>query len=274
MSVSKTIILAAIFHCQERPMSNLIEVRGLTKSYQKARGMFSRQTIMALSEVSFSLEAGQTLAIVGETGSGKSTLAKLLVGIEQPDKGDILMAGQPLNCADYQKTNHLIRYIFQDAARSLDPNQKIANILHDVLRYSTVLSFEQREHKIANTLKLLGLLNEHGNYYPHMFSGGQLQRVALARALILDPKILILDEALTALDPSLRAQIVNLLLELQQKTGLAYLLITNQLRLVRHIADQTLVLHKGVALDYGETSSVFENPQHEYTRKLIKSIEY
>jgi cationic peptide transport system ATP-binding protein len=107
-----------------------------------------------------------------------------------------------------------------------------------------------------------------------MFSGGQLQRVALARALILDPKILILDEALTALDPSLRAQIVNLLLELQQKTGLAYLLITNQLRLVRHIADQTLVLHKGVALDYGETSSVFENPQHEYTRKLIKSIEY
>lgn len=255
-------------------MSNLIEVRDLTKTYQKARGMFSRQTIMALSKVSFSLDAGQTLAIVGETGSGKSTLAKLLVGIEQPDSGEILMAGQPLNCADYQKTNHLIRYIFQDAARSLDPNQKIANILHDVLRYSTVLSFEQREHKIASTLKLLGLLNEHGNYYPHMFSGGQLQRVALARALILDPKILILDEALTALDPSLRAQIVNLLLELQLKTGLAYLLITNQLRLVRHIADQTLVLHKGIALDYGDTSVVFENPQHEYTRKLIKSIEY
>ncbi|RVU37162.1 ATP-binding cassette domain-containing protein [Rheinheimera riviphila] len=255
-------------------MSNLIEVRGLSKSYQKARGMFSRHTVLALSNVSFSLAAGQTLAIVGETGSGKSTLAKLLVGIEQPDSGEILLAGQQLNCADYQKTNHLIRYIFQDAARSLDPNQKIANILHDVLRYSTVLSFEQRERKIADTLKLLGLLNEHGNYYPHMFSGGQLQRVALARALILDPKILILDEALTALDPSLRAQIVNLLLELQQKTGLAYLLITNQLRLVRHIADQTLVLHKGISLDYGDTSAVFENPQHEYSRKLMKSIEY
>lgn len=255
-------------------MSNLIEVRGLTKSYQKASGMFNRRTVVALSNVSFCLKAGQTLAILGETGSGKSTLAKLLVGIEQPDSGEILLAGQQLNCADYQKTNHLIRYIFQDAARSLNPNQKIANILHDVLRYSTVLSFEQRERKIADTLKLLGLLNEHGNYYPHMFSGGQLQRVALARALILDPKILILDEALTALDPSLRAQIVNLLLELQQKTGLAYLLITNQLRLVRHIADQTLVLHQGISLDYGDTNAVFENPQYDYSRKLMKSIEY
>lgn len=255
-------------------MSNLIEVRNLTKSYQKARGMFSRRTVNALSNVSFTVEAGQTLAILGETGSGKSTLAKLLVGIEQPDSGEILLAGQPLNCADYQKTNHLIRYIFQDAARSLNPNQKIADILHSVLRYSTVLSYEQRERKIAETLKLLGLLNEHGNYYPHMFSGGQLQRVALARALILDPKILILDEALTALDPSLRAQIVNLLLELQQKTGLAYLLITNQLRLVRHIADQTLVLHQGISLDYGDTAAVFENPQYEYSRKLMKSVEY
>jgi cationic peptide transport system ATP-binding protein len=255
-------------------MSNLIEVRGLSKSYQKASGMFRRRTVKAISDVSFTLDAGQTLAIVGETGSGKSTLAKLLVGIEQPDGGEILLAGQQLNCADYQKTNHLIRYIFQDAARSLNPNQKIADILHDVLRYSTVLSAEQRERKIAETLKLLGLLNEHGSYYPHMFSGGQLQRVALARALILDPKILILDEALTALDPSLRAQIVNLLLELQQKTGLAYLLITNQLRLVRHIADQTLVLHQGMSLDYGPTADVFENPQYDYSRKLMKSIEF
>lgn len=254
--------------------SDLIKVSHLSKSYQKAQGLFRHKTIQALSDISFTLKAGETLAVVGETGSGKSTLAKLLVGIEQPDSGEITLAGQVVNCRDFHKTNHQIRYIFQDAARSLNPNQKISDILHDVLKYSTVLSEEQREQKIADTLKLLGLLNEHGNYYPHMFSGGQLQRVALARALILDPKILILDEALTALDPSLRAQIVNLLLELQQNTGLAYLLVTNQLRLVRHIADQTLVLHQGQSLDYGPTNEVFANPQHDYSRKLINSLQY
>jgi cationic peptide transport system ATP-binding protein len=255
-------------------MSSLIEVNHLSKSYQKAQGMFRHTRVVALQDLSFELAAGQTLAVVGENGSGKSTLAKILVGIEQPDSGEVLLAGKKHNCANHQSNNHLIRYIFQDAARSLNPNQRIADILHDVLRYSTVLNFEQREQKISKTLKLLGLLNDHGKYYPHMFSGGQLQRVALARALILDPKVLILDEALTALDPSLRAQIVNLLLELQQQTGLAYLLITNQLRLVRHIADQTLVLHQGQRLDYGPTQQVFAQPQHDYSRKLIKSIQF
>jgi len=120
-------------------------------------------------------------------------------------------------------------------------------------------------------LKLLGLLDEHAEYYPHMFSGGQLQRVALARALILDPKLLILDEALTALDPTLRAQIVNLLLELQQSSGLAYLLVSNQLRLVRHISDSILVLHQGKVVDYGTTAEVFAAPAHDYTKKLINS---
>jgi cationic peptide transport system ATP-binding protein len=255
-------------------MSQLLEVRQLSKAYHKAEGMFRTKRIQALSDINFSLDSGQTLAVVGETGSGKSTLAKVLVGIEQPEQGEILFGGTPLNCRDYQKTNHLIRYIFQDAARSLSPNQKISDILHAVLRYSTVLNEEQRNEKIANTLKLLGLLNEHGNYYPHMFSGGQLQRVALARALILDPKVLILDEALTALDPSLRAQIVNLLLDLQQKTGLSYILITNQLRLVRHFADQTMVLHQGRCLDYGPTPDVFNQPTHDYSRKLMKSVQF
>ncbi len=255
-------------------MSQLLEVKKLSKAYHKAEGMFRSKKIQALTDISFALDSGQTLAVVGETGSGKSTLAKVLVGIEQAEQGEILFGGSHLNCRDYQKTNHLIRYIFQDAARSLSPNQKIADILHAVLRYSTVLNEEQRNEKIANTLKLLGLLNEHGNYYPHMFSGGQLQRVALARALILDPKVLILDEALTALDPSLRAQIVNLLLDLQQKTGLSYILITNQLRLVRHFADQTMVLHQGHCLDYGPTLDVFNNPTHDYSRKLMKSIQF
>jgi len=249
----------------------LLDVRKLSKSYQKAKGLFGRKTILALTDISFQLDSGKTLAIVGETGSGKSTLAKLLIGIEQPDQGDILLQGQPIVHRDHSHFNQVIRYIFQEPARSLNPHQKIGQMLRDVLKFSSRLPAEQHEEKIRLTLRQLGLMDEHADYYPHMFSGGQLQRVALARALILDPKLLILDEALTAMDPSLRAQIVNVLLELQQSRGLSYLLITNHLRLVRHIADDMLVLHQGNALDYGDTNSVFTAPQYDYSKKLINS---
>lgn len=253
-------------------MSQILTVNHLTKSYQKQKGLFRHKTIHALNDVSFTLEQGKTLALLGETGSGKSTLAKLLVGIETPDSGEVLLDGIKVTGNNYKAYNHIVRFIFQDAGRSLNPNLKISQILNDVLTLNTTLDYIQRKQKISSTLKMLGLLDEHAEFYPHMFSGGQLQRVALARAIILDPKLLILDEALTALDPSLRAQIVNLLLELQQTTGLSYLLITNQLRLVRHISDTLLVLHQGNALDYGPTADIFANPQHDYTRKLINSV--
>ncbi|GAB2932749.1 ATP-binding cassette domain-containing protein [Rheinheimera gaetbuli] len=252
-------------------MTPLLDVQQLSKSYRKQTSLFRYRTVQALQDISFTLHSGKTLAIVGETGSGKSTLARLLVGIEKPDHGDILLAGDTVTTSHYRQYNHTIRFIFQDAAKSLNPNQKIGQMLDDVLRLNTVFDVTQRAQKVRLTLKQLGLLNEHTDYYPHMFSGGQLQRVALARALILDPKLLILDEALTALDPSLRAQIVNLLLELQQKSGLAYLLISNHLRLVRHIADDVLVLYQGKMLDYAAANEVFSNPQYDYTRKLISS---
>lgn len=252
-------------------MPPLLEVRHLCKSYKQQQGLFRQRSVTALNDINFELAQGQTLAIVGETGSGKSTLAKLLVGIEKPDSGEILLAGELVKISHFRQYNHVIRFIFQDAARSLNPHQKIGQMLDDVLRLSTQLDVQDRRVKIKQTLKQLGLLDEHAEYYPHMFSGGQLQRVALARALILDPKLLILDEALTALDPSLRAQIVNLLLELQQKSGLAYLLITNHLRLVRHVADTLLVLHQGKSVDYGTTAEVFTAASHDYTRKLINS---
>ena len=252
-------------------MSMLLDVRHLSKSYRKPAGWFRYRHVHALDNISFSLQQGKTLAIVGETGSGKSTLAKLLVGIEKPDHGHILLDGTEVQLRHYRQYNHMVRFIFQDASKSLNPQQKIGQMLDDVLRFNTRMDSQQRMQKIHQTLKQLGLLNEHSDYYPHMFSGGQLQRVALARALILDPKLLILDEALTALDPSLRAQIVNLLLELQKKTGLAYLLITNHLRLVKHIADDLLVLHQGKALDYGNTAHVLKHAEHDYSRKLINS---
>lgn len=248
----------------------LLDVTGLSKCYYKQRGFRSKK-IQALQDVAFTLDSGKTLAIVGEAGSGKSTLAKLLVGIEAPDTGTILLDDQPVVSAHYKQYNRQIRIIFQDAGRSLNPLQKIGQMLDDVLRFNTPLDTEQRRSKIRLTLRQLGLLDEHAEYYPHMFSGGQLQRVALARALILDPKLLILDEALVALDPSLRAQIVNLLLELQHKNGLAFLLITNNLQLVRHISDQLLVLYQGKIADYGDTARVFAAPTHEYSKKLINS---
>jgi cationic peptide transport system ATP-binding protein len=253
-------------------MNTLLEVEQLSKSYFKPQGLFGRKKIQALQNISFSLQSGKTLAIVGETGSGKSTLAKLLVGIEKPDSGQIRLAGQEIQISDYKKYNHVIRFIFQDASQSLNPLQKVGQMLEDVLRFSTILDPAQRQIKIRQTLRQLGLLDEHAEYYPHMFSGGQLQRVALARALILDPKLLILDQALSALDPSLRAQIVNLLLYLQQQNGLAYLLITNNLQLVQHLSDDMLVLAQGVTTDYGVTADIFRNPQHDYTRKLLSSL--
>lgn len=254
-------------------MTALLEVQNLSKTYFSSKGLFGRQAVHALTDINFSLHAGKTLAIVGETGSGKSTLAKLLVGIEKPDMGNIILAGEKVKISHFRQYNHVIRFIFQDAERTLNPHQKIGQMLDDVLRFSTILDPQQRQLKIQAILKQLGLLDDHADYYPHMFSGGQIQRVALARALILDPKLLILDEALTGLDPSLRAQIVNLLLELQQSTGIAYLLITNHLRLIRHIADDLLVLHDGKVVDYADTMTVFNQPQSDFTKKLINSIQ-
>lgn len=250
-------------------MSRLLEVVSLSKHYRKQLGLFRQTTIQALNNVSFSLGAAQTLAVVGETGSGKSTLAKVLVGIEQPDEGEIRLAGQAVTLSHYRKYNHVIRYMFQDSERALNPSQKVGSMLDHVLRFSTVLDEPQRQQKVLQSLQQVGLMDEHIDFYPHMLSAGQQQRLALARALILDPKILILDEALTVLDPTLRAQIVNLLLELQQKNGLSYLLISKNLRLVRHISDHCLVMQHGQVVEAGDTEQLLNQPQHPHTRKLM-----
>ncbi|MEE2024519.1 ATP-binding cassette domain-containing protein [Alkalimonas mucilaginosa] len=250
-------------------MSHLLEVVDLSKSYRKQQGLFRQTTVTALDQVSFSMNAGETLAVVGETGSGKSTLAKVLVGIEQPDQGEIRLAGQSVTLSHYRKYNHVIRYMFQDAERALNPSQKVGAMLDDVLRFSTVLDEKQRQQKVLQSLQQVGLLDEHIGFYPHMFSAGQQQRLALARALILDPKILILDEALTVLDPTLRAQIVNLLLELQQQRSLSYLLISKNLRLVRHISDYCLVMQHGKVVESGPTEQLLLQPQHPHTKKLM-----
>jgi len=251
-------------------MQPLLKVQTISKSFNLRAGLFSKKRFNVLKNISFCLGQGETLAIIGETGSGKSTLAKLLAGADPSDSGQIFLNGNLIEDKGIRDNQcRHIRMIFQDSEASLNPGLTIGNTLDDCLQYNTDLDAKERLEKIKVTLAKVGLLNDHQHYYPHMFSGGQLQRVALAIALILDPKVVVLDEALSSLDPSVRAQTVNLLLKLQQETDLSYILITHHLSLVRHISDQLVVLDHGEIVEYGKTEAIFQKPQSKITQKLL-----
>ena len=251
-------------------MQPVLKVQALCKTFNIRAGLFSRKKFEVLKNISFCVGKGETIAVIGETGAGKSTLAKLLAGADSADSGQILLESNIIEDDGVRddQCRH-IRMIFQDSAASLNPGLTIGDMLDDCLQYNTDSDQLDRQEKIDATLSKVGLLIDHQHYYPHMFSVGQLQRVALARALILDPKVVVLDEALSALDPSVRAQTVNLLLKLQKETGLTYVLITHHLSLVRHISDQLVVLEKGEVVEYGRTEEVFQNPQSKVTQRLI-----
>lgn len=251
-------------------MQPVLKVQALCKTYQVRSGILRRKQLHVLQDISFCLAEGETLAIIGETGSGKSTLARVLAGAEFSDTGQILMGSDTIEDDGIRNAScRQIRLIFQDSNRSLNPGLTIGDMLGDCLKFNTKLTEKQRQLKIKETLAKVGLLPEHHHYYPHMFSGGQLQRVALARALILDPKVLVLDEALSSLDPSVRAQIVNLLLKLQKDTGLSFILITHHLSTVRHMSDHVVVMHHGKIVEHGTTENVFLSPQSNITQRLL-----
>lgn len=251
-------------------MQPILKVQALSKAFQTRASIFKRKHVQVLKDISFAVGPGETLAVIGETGSGKSTLAKLLAGVDYADCGQILLDGKTIedNGVRENQCRH-IRMIFQDPTRSLNPGLTIGDMLDDCLKYNTGLTSSQRMQKIRVTLNRVGLLSEHYDYYPHMFSGGQLQRVALARALILDPKVVVLDEALSSLDPSVRAQTVNLLLKLQRDSGLSFILITHHLSLVKHMSDQLLVLSRGRVVEYGNTAQIFRQPKSKVTQRLF-----
>lgn len=251
-------------------MQPVLKVQALCKTFRVRSGIFRRKQLQVLQNISFCLAEGQTLAVIGETGSGKSTLARILAGAEFCNSGQILLGSETIEDNGQRNTAcRQIRLIFQDSNRSLNPGLTIGDMLDDCLKFNTQLTEKQRQVKIKETLGKVGLLSEHHHYYPHMFSGGQLQRVALARALILDPKVLVLDEALSSLDPSVRAQIVNLLLKLQKETGLSFVLITHHLSTVRHMSDQTMVMHHGQVVEYGSTEDIFLSPKSSVTQRLL-----
>ncbi|MFC3032417.1 ATP-binding cassette domain-containing protein [Pseudoalteromonas fenneropenaei] len=251
-------------------MQPVLKVQALNKTFRLRAGLFRRRSLKVLNDISFTVSEGETLAVIGETGSGKSTLARVLAGADNADSGQILLGCDTVEDDGRRDTGcRHIRLIFQDSNRSLNPGLTVGDVLDDCLRFNTQLTEHQRQLKINETLAKVGLLADHQSYYPHMFSGGQLQRVALARALILDPKVLVLDEALSSLDPSVRAQIVNLLLKLQKETGLCFILITHHLSLVRHMSDQVMVMHRGKVVEYGATGAVFDNPKSTITQRLL-----
>jgi cationic peptide transport system ATP-binding protein len=251
-------------------MQPLLKVQALSKTFNVRAGLFSRKKFEVLKNISFSVGKGESIAVIGETGSGKSTLAKLLSGADSADSGQILLENNIIenNGVRDNQCRH-IRMIFQDSGASLNPGLTIGDMLDDCLLYNTDFEKLERIEKINTTLSKVGLLIDHQHYYPHMFSVGQLQRVARARAIILYTKVVVLDEAVSSLDPSIRAQIVNLLLKLQRDTGLTYVMITHHLSLVRHISDQVIVLDKGEVVEYGPTESVFQNPQSKVTQRLL-----
>ena len=254
----------------------LIKARDLHKYYSIKSGYLqTSKSLKALAGASFELYAGKTLAVVGESGCGKSTLARLLTMIEQPTSGQLSIDGIDVAITTdksiKKQLRQSIQMVFQDPFGSLNPRQKIGNIIQEPLIINTDLSTNERHQKVLEMMELVGLRKEHFQRYPHMFSGGQRQRVAIARALILKPKVVVLDEPVSALDVSIQAQVINLLIELQQELGLAYVFISHDLSVVRHIADEILVMYLGKPVEQGPSEVIFNNPKHPYTQALLSA---
>ncbi len=256
-------------------MTVVLEGRNLARTYDVARGLFAKTSaVHALAGVSFQLEAGKTLAVVGESGSGKSTLARLVTLIEPPTSGTLLIDGKDVTEATREEAHAMrrrIQMVFQNPYGSLNPRQKIGVALEEPLRVHTKLSPSERTDAARVMMARVGLRPEFYDRYPHMFSGGQRQRIAIARALMLKPPILVLDEPVSALDVSIRAQVLNLLAELQEEFGTAYLFISHDLSVVRHIADRVMVMYLGRATELGERDTIFNRPRHPYTRALLSA---
>ena len=228
-------------------MPALLEARNISKSYQLKSGMFSSTAANILSDVSFELQAGQILAVVGESGSGKSTLARQVVMLEQPDSGEMLLDGNPF--ISLPDIHQRVRMIFQNPAASLNPRKRVYQLLEEPLKNYKKLTTIGREDLIYKTLEHVGLNRDQSSLYPHMFSGGQRQRVAIARSLILNPEVIVADEAVSALDVSVQAQILNLIMDLRDELGMSWLFITHDISVVNAIADRVMVLYAGRVME-------------------------
>jgi dipeptide transport system ATP-binding protein len=253
----------------------VLEAERLTKHYPVSAGWLKpHATVRALESVSFSLAAGRTLAVVGESGCGKSTLARQATMLEAPTSGLLRIAGADVARADANARKAMrrtVQMVFQNPFASLNPRKKIGQALEEPLVIHTALSQRDRELRARAMLARVGLRPEHYLRYPHMFSGGQRQRIAIARALMLEPKIVVADEPVSALDVSIQAQVLNLLMDLQDETGVAYVFISHNLAVVELIADDVLVMYLGRVMEQAPRTALFAAPRHPYTRALLAS---
>lgn len=251
----------------------VLEARDLTRHYRLAGGLFGKDRVVrALSGASFALEAGKTLAVVGESGCGKSTLARLVTMIEPPTDGTMHINGAAVTQADWPRLRDQVQIVFQDPYGSLNPRHRIGAILEEPLIINRPdIPTAERMSRARDMLAKVGLRPEHYDRYPHMFSGGQRQRIAIGRALMLEPKLLVLDEPVSALDLSIQSSVLNLLMDLQDAHGLAYLFISHDLSVVRHIADEVIVMYLGRPVEVGAKEAIFASPRHPYTKALLSA---
>ena len=251
----------------------LLSVKGLKQYFKVSKSC----TVHAVEDVSFEIYPGETYGLVGESGSGKSTIGRSIIRLYDPTEGTIIFndmdISKKLSKANSQALRTQMQMIFQDPMASLNPRKKVRDIIGEGLDiHHMYQNYEEREEKIKNILAKVGLAPEHASRYPHQFSGGQRQRVGIARALIMNPKLIIADECISALDVSIQAQVVNLMKDIQQETGTAYLFIAHDLSMVKYISDRIGVLHLGHLLETGTTEEIFEDPIHPYTKSLLSAI--
>jgi oligopeptide/dipeptide ABC transporter ATP-binding protein len=257
-------------------MTPVMEASGLSKHFAAHRGLFggNRGVVRAVDDISFRIESGKTLGVVGESGCGKTTTAKLVLGLESPTCGAMKFQGQDLNGLDkagrreYRKS---VQAVFQDPFASLNPRMRICDIISEPLTTNETLAPDEVRRRVLELLDLVGLPQRSADLFPHEFSGGQRQRIAIARALSLSPKLVVLDEPVSALDVSIRAQILNLLSDLQDRLGVAYFFIAHDLAAVAHMSHTIAVMYLGRIVEFGDALQVATDPQHPYTQALFSA---
>jgi oligopeptide transport system ATP-binding protein len=257
-------------------MAPLLDVRHLSKEFSRRKGLFGAASVVrAVDDVSFSIDKGETFGLVGESGSGKTTTGRCILRLIEPTKGEVLFDGRDvlqLSRGDLRRARRDMQIVFQDPYSSLNPRMRVDEIVEEPLVIHKLGSKVERRERVKQLFALVGLNPDHLRRYPHEFSGGQRQRIGLARALALNPSLIIADEPVSALDVSVQAQVVNLLMELQQRLKLTYLFIAHDLRLVEHICSRVAVMYLGRIVEMGETAKLFASPQHPYTRALLSAI--
>jgi oligopeptide/dipeptide ABC transporter ATP-binding protein len=255
----------------------LLSVQNLKKHFPVTKGLLLMKTIgwvKAVDDISFTLQQGETLALVGESGCGKTTTAKLILRLEQPTSGEVLIDGKDVHAlhgSEMKDYRTMVQAVFQDPWSSLSPRMRVRNIVAEPLVINQKVSRAQIDERVKEVIASVGLRPEQANLYPHEFSGGQRQRIAMASALISHPKLIILDEPVSALDVSIRAQIMNLLVDLQQQYNVSYLVIAHHLATTRYMAHEVAVMYLGKIVEKARTEELFNNPLHPYTRALFSA---